>query len=82
MEDGKRPYIHKEEVRGMYISIEEIESNEHRKRIESLELVEIIRILKDLCGFKFSSSKVLKLVNDHVFMEFDRQTISHLRNFA
>jgi hypothetical protein len=46
MEDGQRPDIHEEEVRGLNINIEEIESNEHRKRMESLELVETIRSLK------------------------------------
>jgi hypothetical protein len=45
MEDGRRPNIYEEEIIGLNINIEEIESNEHRKRMESLELVEHIRIL-------------------------------------
>jgi hypothetical protein len=36
MEDGKGPYIHEEKFRGLNMSVEEIESNGHRKRMESL----------------------------------------------
>jgi len=45
MEDRQRPNIH-EEFRELDISIEETEPNKHRKRMDSLELVETIRSLK------------------------------------
>jgi hypothetical protein len=45
MEDRQRLDIH-EEVRGLNINIEEAESNEHRKRMGLLELVETIRSLR------------------------------------
>jgi hypothetical protein len=61
MEHGQRPKIHEEEIRGLNISIEEIESNERRKRMKSLEPVETIRSLKmEVQRYKVDNGKMLK----------------------
>ena len=46
MEYRQGPYIHQEQVRHINMNIEETNSNGHRKRMESLEPVKTIRMLK------------------------------------
>jgi hypothetical protein len=60
MEDGKGPYTHEEEVRALNISVEETKSNGHRKRMESLELVEIQSLKMELQSCRVDNERMLK----------------------
>jgi hypothetical protein len=81
MEDGQGPYIHEEEVRGLNINIEEIESNGHRKRMESLELVETIRSLKmEVQSCRDDNERMLKAQEKQ--NQLEHSTTIELKSFA